>query len=154
AGATAVVFSDEFQVNAFENLKVEMTAPVDNSWFYAEGDLVNVETGLVQSFSMPVEQYHGVEGGESWSEGSTHSETHISSLPAGRYVLRLEAQWQEFAKPIAPTIVITQGVPRLLHWGLLLAFLVGGLVLAAIVKGSFEKRRWAESMFNPYATDE
>lgn len=149
ATATSVFFSDEFEVKSFENLEIEVSAPVDNSWFYAEGDLVNVETGLVQGFSIPVEYYNGVEGGESWSEGSRSSETHLSSLPAGRYTLRLEAQWQDFAKPIKASVRITQGVPRLLHWALLLAFITAGLIIMVIVKGSFESRRWSESMFNP-----
>lgn len=154
ATATAVYFSDEFSVEAYENLKVEVTAPVDNSWFYAEGDLVNVETGLVQGFSIPVEYYRGVEGGESWSEGGTTSETHLSSLPAGRYTLRLEAQWQEFAKPISPSIRITQGVPRLVHWMVLMVIVLLGMVIMAIVKNSFEGRRWSESMFNPASSDD
>lgn len=154
AAGTAVFFSDEFDVKSFENLEVEVTAPVDNSWFYAEGDLVNVESGLVQGFSIPVEYYRGVEGGESWSEGSNSSETHLSSLPSGRYTLRLEAQWQDFAKPMSTSVRITQGVPRLLHWMLLMALVTAGLIIMVIVKASFETRRWSESMFNPNSSDE
>ena len=100
-----------------------------------------------RGFSIPVEYYHGVDGGESWSEGARSSETHLSSLPGGRYTLRLEAQWQDFAKPVKASVRITQGVPRLLHWALLLAFVTAGLIIMVIVRGSFETRRWSESMF-------
>lgn len=154
ATSTAVYFSDEFDVKANENLEVEVSAPVSNSWFYAEGDLVNVEMGLVQGFSIPVEFYSGTEGGESWSEGSPSSETHLSSLPAGRYTLRLEAQWQESTKPITANVRITQGVPRVVHWILLMAFIVAGMIVMIIVKSSFESRRWSESMFNPSSSDD
>lgn len=152
--ATSVYFSDEFNVKAHENLKVEVTAPVSNSWFYVEGDLVNVESGLVQSFSIPVEFYSGVEGGESWSEGSPFSETHLSSLPEGRYTLRLEAQWQDFAKPTQAKVAITQGVPRVLHWVLLMVLVSVGMFIAILVKANFEARRWRESMFNTSSSDE
>src|SRR5206468_72139 len=123
---TQVAFADDFDLAGYQNIKVTMSAPVDNTWAYVEGDLVNDDTGLVQNFSMPIEYYHGVEDGESWSEGSTTSDTHLSALPAGRYTLRLEAQWEKWQQPMAVTVTVQQGVPRVLYWLVLMGLLALG----------------------------
>ena len=148
-----VVFTDPFDLRGWRNVKVEVSSPVDNSWAYVEGDLVNEETGLVQNFSMPLEYYHGVESGESWSEGSRSATLHLSALPAGRYTLRLEAQWEQWQKPLGVDVSLQQGVPRLLYFGILVGLLTLGLVVALLVRHSFERRRWSESMFNPYESE-
>jgi len=61
--------------------------------------LINQDTGLVQPFSVPVEYYHGVDDGESWSE-AINPDCFISlSLPAGTYTLRHESQWEHWEQP-------------------------------------------------------
>lgn len=153
--ATQTVFSDPFELGAMGNIYVKVSAPVDNSWFYVEGDLVNEETGLVQAFSLPVEYYHGVDAGESWSEGSTEAETFLSSLPAGRYTLRLEAQWNDerstrWQAPMRASVEVRQGVPRLIHFLVVLVLLGVPALVQGLRRRQFEVRRWSESMFNPY----
>ncbi len=154
AQGTQVAFSDDFDLDGMKNTKVVMSAPVDNSWVYVEGDLVNEETGLVQNFSMPIEYYHGVDGGDSWSEGAQRADMHLSALPAGRYTIRLEAQWEKWQQPLAIGVTVQQGVPRLIYWGVLMGLLSLGLVVQWLRKYNFERRRWSESMFNPYASNE
>src|SRR5256884_3399665 len=61
------------------------SSPVDNSWLALDGDFVNEDTGLIQAFELPIEYYHGVEDGESWSEGSHSNDTYVSALPEGKY---------------------------------------------------------------------
>ena len=72
------------------NVRVTVRAEVDNSWLDVEGDLIQQDSDLVQPFSAPVEYYHGMDGGESWSEGSKETSVYLSALPAGAYTLRLE----------------------------------------------------------------
>jgi len=145
-----VIFSDQFQLAARQNIKVTASAAVDNSWLYVEGDLINEETGLVQAFNLPIEYYHGVEGGEAWSEGGQQSTIHLSSLPAGRYTLRIAAQWQHWQQPATVAIRIQQGYPRALHIVLLVIALSIIPVIVLFRHLNFERRRWQESMFNPY----
>ena len=152
-GGSQVVFTDAFELTGWRNVKVSMEAPVDNTWAYVEGDLVNEETGVVQNFAMPIEYYHGVEGGESWSEGTRSPSMHLSALPAGRYTLRLEAQWEKWQQPLAVDVTLQQGVPRLLYFGILMGVLGLGALVAVLRRHSFERRRWSESMFNPYETN-
>ncbi|HWP42642.1 MAG TPA: DUF4178 domain-containing protein, partial [Blastocatellia bacterium] len=150
AQETQVRFSEPFDLEARKNIKVTIDAPVDNSWLYVEGDLVDEATGLVQGFSLPVEYYHGVEGGESWSEGSRSSEVHLSALPAGKYTLRLEAQWERWQQPISMTVKVEQGVPRILHIVLTLVLLSIIPIIVLFYHYSFEKRRWEDSDYSPY----
>jgi hypothetical protein len=149
---TQVLFSDPFQLKGRKNIRVTGSSNVDNTWLYVEGDLINNDTGEVQTFSLPVEYYHGVEDGESWSEGSQTPSTHLSALPAGQYVLRIEAQWEKWQQPATLSVRIEQGVPRVLHLFLAMVFVSIIPVLVAVHQFSFERRRWADSDYSPFGT--
>ena len=152
AEGTQVIFSEPFQLKGRRNIRVTARSNVDNSWLYLEGDLIDDATGEVQSFSMPVEYYHGVDDGESWSEGSQSPDTHLSAMPAGQYMLRLEVQWEKWQQPATVSVRIDQGIPRILH--LFLAMLLVSIIpiLVAIQHFSFEKRRWADSDYSPFGS--
>jgi hypothetical protein len=152
AEGTQVIFSEPFQMKGRQNIRVTSRSNVDNSWLYLEGDLIDDATGEVQSFSMPVEYYHGVDGGESWSEGSQSPSTHLSAMPEGRYMLRLEVQWEKWQQPATVSVRIDQGVPRILHWFLAMLFVSIIPVFVAIRHFSFEKRRWADSDYSPFGS--
>jgi len=149
---TQVLFSDPFQLKGHKNIRVTGSSNIDNTWLYVEGDLINNDTGEVQTFSLPVEYYHGVEDGESWSEGSQTPSTHLSALPAGQYVLRIEAQWEKWQQPATLSVRIDQGVPRVLHLFLAMVFVSIIPVLVAFHQFSFERRRWADSEYSPFGS--
>jgi hypothetical protein len=146
-----VIFTDQFELSARQNVRVSGSANVSNNWLYVAGDLINEETGLVQQFELPIEYYFGVDGGESWSEGGTQDAAYLSSLPAGRYTMRLEAQWENWNQPVPPqlTVKVEQGVPRFLNLLLLLLALSAIPIFVAIRHASFEGRRWKDSEFKP-----
>ncbi|HEV2763128.1 MAG TPA: hypothetical protein VGV38_09045, partial [Pyrinomonadaceae bacterium] len=152
---TQVIFTEPFELKARENVRVTGRADVDNNWLYVAGDLINEETGLVQQFDLPIEYYSGTEGGEAWAEGGRTDSAHLSSLPAGRYTMRLEAQWEKWNKPTPPelSVRVEQGVPRVLNLFLVLLALALLPLLVAFMHLSFEHRRWAESAFNPYESE-
>jgi hypothetical protein len=114
--------------------------------------LINEETGLVQQFHLPMEYYSGVEGGEAWSEGDREQSTYLSALPAGTYTMRLEAQWEKWNKQEPPqfTVRVEQGVASGFNFLLALIALAVPPILVAIKQFNFERRRWADSAFNPY----
>ena len=120
AEATHVVFTDPIELMSRRNLQVTVYAPVDNAWAWVGGDFINEESGTVEEFELPIEYYYGVEGGERWVEGGKSDDLYISSLPTGRYTLRLEFQWEHFNSPMPITVTVTQGVARTLHLGLAL----------------------------------
>lgn len=149
ADGTQTVFSDPFTLKGRRNIRVSASSDVDNSWIYFEGDLINQETGLVQPFALPVEYYHGVDDGESWSEGNRTQTVFLSSLPAGTYTLRLEGQWEHWEQPPPPlTVKIEQGVTHGLYWLLALAALTAVPIFVFFRKVGFEGRRWKDSMYS------
>lgn len=144
---TQVFFSEPFQLEGRRNIKVIGESAVQNTWVYLEGDLINDETGVVQSFPIDISYYAGVEDGEAWTEGGQTDSAYTSSMPAGRYVLRLEGQWEKWQEPATVTVKIEQNVTH--GFNLLAALIV--LSIVPVIMGfyhiSFERRRWSESMF-------
>src|SRR5207245_11615700 len=81
---TQVVFSGQpFELRARQNIAVTAQANLDNSWVDIEGDLVNEDSGYIQTFLLPLSYYHGTDGGESWTEGARAATTYLSALPDG-----------------------------------------------------------------------
>jgi len=149
ADGTQSVFSDPFTLQGRKNIMISATSEVDNTWVYFEGDLINQDTGLVQPFSVPVEYYHGVEDGESWSEGSQTKSVFLSALPAGTYTLRLEGQWEHWDQQ-SPSlnVKIEQGVSHGIYWLLSLIAISAVPVFVFFRKLAFEGRRWKDSMYS------
>lgn len=143
----AMSFSEPFSLDKRGNMKVELNAPVNNTWLGIQGDLVNEETGEVTSFYQELSYYSGSEGGESWSEGSRSDTVYLSALPPGRYVLRTTAEFDK-AGPQLPrqyNVVLTHDVPRGSWLCCALLLLLVGPLWASIRATSFESTRWAES---------
>ncbi|MDT7781027.1 MAG: hypothetical protein QOC99_3539 [Acidobacteriota bacterium] len=149
---TQVIFTEPIPLDGHRNIRITGRANVNNNWLYVSGDLINEETGLVQQFELPMESYSGVEDGEAWSEGDAEQTDYLPSLPEGRYTMRLEAQWDNWNQPTPPqvSVSVVQGVPRVLNLLLVLVALSVLPVLTAFRHFSFERRRWADSAFNPY----
>jgi hypothetical protein len=148
-----VIFTDSFELRGRQNIRVSGTSNVDNNWLYVAGDLINEDSGLVQQFMLPIEFYSGVEGGESWSEGGKSDSATLPALPAGRYTMRLEAQWENWNQPVPPqlSVRVEQGVPRVVN--LILALVAISIIpfFVMLWHFSFERRRWADSAFSPYS---
>jgi len=146
-----VFFSDPIEIkDGHQNLAVTLSAPVNNSWVGVEGALVSETTGVAELFLVESSWYHGVDGGESWSEGGRTDTVFLSAVPAGTYVLRLAPQWDGKVPPVRTIDVqLRQGVMRWLYPGLaLLAILVVPLLMVLRMV-AFESRRWQESMYAP-----
>jgi hypothetical protein len=152
ADDSQVIFADPFELKGGQNIRVTASSNVSNSWLYVEGDLIDEATGLVQSFSLPVEYYFGSDSDGSWSEGGQSSDVHLSALPAGKYSLRLEAGWEKWQAPATLSIRVEQGVPRAAH--LMLALVLISIVPLAvgIYHFSFEQKRWKDSDYSPFGS--
>jgi hypothetical protein len=144
-----VFFSGPIEIkDGHQNLAVTLSAPVNNSWISLEGALVSETTGVAELFLLESSYYHGVDGGESWSEGDRTQIVFLSAVPSGTYVLRLAPQWDGRVPPVGEIEVeLRQGVMRWLYPGLaLLAILLVPLLMVFRV-AAFESRRWQESMY-------
>jgi hypothetical protein len=139
--APVVQFSDKFHIDGGQNLAIDVSAPLVNNWAYAAIDLVNDATGDVTSFDETIEYYAGFEDGESWTEGSTSDRQVLSPLPAGDYVLRVEAQ-QGSPRSLLFGATVVQGVFRPWPLTVALSAFAAGLFILAIHAGRFRKRKW------------
>ncbi len=150
AGATPddvpgnVFFSEPFDIQGGKNIDFSFSAPVDNNWMYIAVDLFDESTGAFVTIDKEIEYYHGVSGGESWSEGSRSGSTTIAPIKGGRYVARVEATHG------APTamdarLTIRQDVFRGTWFATVLSLLGVLLITALVVRGKYEEKRMSNS---------
>jgi hypothetical protein len=153
AGASAnarMVFTEPFTLSGDHNVEIRGDATVDNSWLYVEGNLVNEPTGRFESFELPLEYYHGVDGGESWSEGRRGRRVFLAHPPQGRYTLALGVQWEPGKAPASLNVRVREGVFRWPYFLLALVAISILPVLAAIRRISWESQRWKDSSYTPF----
>lgn len=142
------VESNEFELDARENVRISAAAGVRrNSWSELNIDLINASNNDVEAVQIPLEYYAGVTDGESWTEDSRIGTATISSVPAGKYKLRIEGVWQDWNQPMPIWVKVEQNVTRGVNFWVAFILLAIGPVIGLFRKLSFESRRWSESMF-------
>jgi hypothetical protein len=142
------VFSQPFELKGNRNVRITASAPVSNSFADLDIDLINEQNNEVESVNIPIEYYSGVDGGESWSEGGQTQDATLSSLPAGKYTLRVEGTWQNFQQEMPVTVKVEQNINRGVNFCLAFCALAILPFLGLIRKWMFESKRWSESMFS------
>ncbi len=142
-----VLLSEPFETKRGANLAVDLWAPTNNTWVQVGFDLISEATGEVRSFDLISDRYSGVDGGESWSEGSQNRRIFVPRIPAGRWILRLEPESEAGKAPPWFRVRLTSGVPHVSHLVLVILFLLLVPTLLVISKFAFEGRRWAGSDF-------
>jgi hypothetical protein len=149
-----IIFTEPFEVSPRQNIRVTAQANVENSYLFVGGDLIDEATGLVQQFDLPIEYYAGVEDGESWTEGGRENAAYISALPGGTYTMRLEAAWEDWKTPTPPrlSVRVEQGVTRGVNFIIALVLISILPIITAFRHMGFERRRWADSAFNPHGS--
>jgi hypothetical protein len=154
ATAPQTAFSQPFDIKANRNIRISASAPVSNSFAELDVDLVNDQSQEVESVNIPIEYYFGSDSDGSWTEGSKDQDATLSSLPAGKYTLRVEGTWQDWQKPMPISLKVEQNVNRGVNF--LCAFIVLLIVpvLGLFRKITFESRRWKDSMFSTSSSDE
>ncbi len=143
-----IVESQEFELDGNRNVRITTAAPVNNSWAEYNIDLISTEKSNIESVLVPVEYYHGVTSGESWSEGGTSESATISAVPAGTYKLRIEATWKDWNKPMPVRVRVEQSVTRGVNFWIAFILLLIVPIVTLVRKLSFESQRWSESMFS------
>jgi hypothetical protein len=141
----SATFTEPFVVSRGGTLQVKVTAPVNNSWLYLDGALINEETGAIDEFDMEIAYYYGSDGDGSWSEGGRTATEYLRSVPAGRYVLRLAPQWQAGLQPANYEVKVRSRVPRFGQLFFLGILLFIWPIRVAWSSSRFESQRWSES---------
>jgi Zn finger protein HypA/HybF involved in hydrogenase expression len=147
ATTAQAVFSQSFEIKERRNIKITASAPVSNSWADLDVDLVNEQNDEVESVNVPIEYYSGSDSDGAWTEGSQNQDATLSSLPAGKYTLRVEGTWQNWQQPIPVNVKVEQNVSRGVNFCCAFVILLIVPLFGLIRKFTFESRRWSESMF-------
>lgn len=147
ATTAQTVFSTPFDVKANRNLRITASAPVDNSFAELDIDLINEQSQEVESVNVPIEYYRGTDSDGAWSEGGQTQDANLSSLPGGKYTLRVEGTWQNWQQSMPVTVKVEQNVVRGINFICAFIVLLIVPVLGIIRKWSFEHSRWKDSMF-------
>lgn len=142
-----IVFSQPFDLKGNSNVRITAGANVDNSWADLDVDLINDKNDEVESVNVPVEYYSGSDSDGAWTEGSKSTDATISSLPGGKYTLRVEGTWQNWQTQMPVSVKVEQGVNRGVNFccAIFVLMLIPGFNL--IRKLTFESGRWKDSMF-------
>ena len=148
-----IVFSKPFDIKASRNVKISASAPVSNQTVDLDVDLVNEQSQEVESVSIPVSYYQGVEGGESWTEGSPNNDATLSSLAGGRYTLRIEGTLENIAQPVPVSVKVEQNVSRGVNFICALVILLIVPIFGLVRKLTFETGRWKDSMFGSSSSE-
>jgi hypothetical protein len=151
-GTGRVLVSSSFTLNHQTALEVDLKTSLSNQWLELPVSLVNEQTGQGFEFTKNIEFYSGVEGGESWTEGSANADAVLSRVPAGRYHLNF---YPFTERGVTPEIKVMVWADSALPSNF---FVVVALVLLLPFLQVFrrylhERSRWENSDYNPYATE-
>ncbi|MDA3901705.1 MAG: DUF4178 domain-containing protein [Spirochaetes bacterium] len=137
---TGETLSDEFKIAENETIiKVKIDTNLNNAWMSLDTALVKGEDTVVHIYDSSISYYHGVEGGESWSEGSRSDSAYIYVPESGTYRLLLKAvsatgntsKADQARHPVQIKVYSTVLVPGFFIFSsiLSLAALIGAVVL-------------------------
>jgi hypothetical protein len=133
------------------NVVIRSRANVNNAWVYLSMALINDETGQAYDFGREISYYHGVEGGESWSEGNQTDEAVLPAVPSGSYYLRIEP---ETPGEVAYTVQVYRDVPRWRFFFMGVGLLGLPVLAVLVLSWRYERKRWMESDYPPTSSED
>ena len=132
------------------NVEIQISTDLDNNWAYFNLALINQDTGQGWDFGREVSYYHGVDGGESWTEGGKSDSVTIPAVLPGHYYLRVEPEMDtKQANLMSYQVTIRRDVPTYLFFLFAAVLMIIPPIFAAMRIGSFETARWRESDYAP-----
>jgi Zn-finger nucleic acid-binding protein len=129
------------------NLEVTLDTNVDNHWAYFDIALIESDTDEALDVGQEVSYYHGVEDGESWTEGASFERLYLPSVPPGHYYLRVEPDGDAY--PFSLHATVRRDVPLERIPAIAIALLLLPSFLWWFMKDNFESSRWMESDHPP-----
>ncbi|MBO2007930.1 DUF4178 domain-containing protein [Hymenobacter negativus] len=150
-GTGKVLVSPSFTLDHQAALEIDLTTTLNNQWLELPVSLVNEQTGQGFEFTKNIEFYNGVEGGESWSEGSRNADAVLSRVPAGRYHLNFYPFTE--SGPAAPGIEVrvTADPPLWSNFFVVLLLILIYPIWQYLRRASHETKRWSASDYGPSA---
>lgn len=142
--------SNPFTINNPRHLiSMELSSPLRNAWAFYDVSILNDQDEEVHGFGKELSYYSGVEGGESWSEGTTRAHAYFKVPEAGNYsvVVQAEGGEGEFSYDMQQQplyINIKEGCKVIRYFVIFFIAMFGFSVFPWIRKYSFERERWKD----------
>ncbi|MGI5864447.1 MAG: DUF4178 domain-containing protein [Myxococcales bacterium] len=149
----AIDVTEPFVIESgYRNLEISIDSNVQQGWCAISGVLINETTNeMIELGTLESSYYSGYD----WTEDLSKRMTYVSSVPPGRYVMRVESIWEPNKPPPTIRLIATSGVPRLLHFVLVLVPIVAFPGIAMYRRHLFEQERWNESnLVDDYSDDD
>jgi hypothetical protein len=134
------------------NVAITVSAPVDNSWFWVSGEMVNNDTGISYPFEQTVEYYSGYDSDGAWTEGGNSAKHMFASVPGGKYYMNLDTENGSFktTDPVAFQVNVQRDLPTFDNYWWTLLFLSVLPIISWMLMRRTEVARWSNSDFSPY----
>ena len=153
-GDTNAFVTPEFDIpGRASSLAFDISTNLDNNWAFFNLALIGSD-GSAYDFAREVSYYHGVDGGESWTEGSRSDRVMLPAIPPGKYYLRVEPEREPGGAPFTYAIRARRDVPGLWPYFVALLLLFVPPVVLTASRASFEAKRWSESDHAPTEADD
>lgn len=138
-----------FQLDgAARNLVLRHDTDLDNNWLGLDMTLVEKNSGRAWTAQSDVAYWHGVDDGESWSEGDRARELVFRDLPAGLYYFVIDAEISD-EKPVnvADRVRVIRDQAAWSNFFFLLVFLALLPMFSRYRAQAFEAERWKQADF-------
>ena len=143
-----------FTLRDASTVELSLNTDLMNSWLGFDLALINLTSGEAFNVDREVSYYQGVEGGESWTEGSRNSRTLLRAVPAGEYYLRVEPEGPANGPAVSYTLRLRRDVPSIWPYPLALLLLCIPPIVSVMRWSSFEGRRMQESDYGSGSSDD
>lgn len=129
-------------------VELDCVSLVDNAWLWVGGAVIDAQDQVLLETSASVSYYHGVSGGESWSEGSQSDSVVFQLEEPGEYRLLLDGEAgsgnDSDGRGGPPLhITVSEGVVLSRYYVLLFVGTLLWVLGEWLHRMSFEARRWA-----------
>jgi hypothetical protein len=138
------------------NLWIHAYAPVDNDWVELDTSLVNTQTQEDFGPLLSIEYWHGYDSDGSWSEGSHSASRLVGGADPGIYQFTVSPDAGTFTKgnPQSFEIEVRNNVAVWSNFWITLGLILAWPAIYLFRRRNFEVRRWSNSDYSPYASDD
>ena len=148
-GKDEPVTTQSFQLDrGARNLVLRHDTDLDNNWLGLGLTLVEKNSGRAWVAQSDVAYWHGVDDGESWSEGDRARELVFRDLPAGTYYFVIDSEISaEKPVAVADRVKVIRDQAAWSNFFFLLIFLVVFPLFSRYRVNAFESDRWKNADF-------
>lgn len=129
-------------------LALRHNTDLDNNWIGLNLTLVEKTSGKAWIAGTELSYWHGVDDGESWSEGDKERELLFRDLPAGDYYFVIDPELSdENPRAVADTLRVVRNPAAWSNYVLVMIFLLAFPLFTRYRQAAFETERWADADF-------